>query len=239
MSQFDEDRDAVIDRAIKEGIKIITSALGSHAIEKTLKFNTNNKCFMSFGLTPLEFDEKEIDKTINLIKKHKNTIVAIGEVGLDYYWIKDEEKRKNQKKIFRKFIELSQELNKNLVVHSRDAEKDALEILDDYKINAIMHCFSGSISDAEYAIKKGHIISIPTSVFYSKQKQNMVKNLPLEKIITETDAPYLSPFPKNRNEPVNIKYSIKKISEIKNIDEEIIKQQIDKNLVKFLPFENI
>ena len=178
-------------------------------------------------------DKEKVDERIALIKKHRNDIVGIGEVGLDYYWVKEKEKHNIEKENFKKFISLSNELSLPLVVHSRDAEEDILQILKDACKKAILHCFSGTVKQALDAISFGCLISIPASIMYSKQKQKLAGELPLESMVLETDAPYLSPVPKTRNEPVNIKLSAEKIAGIKGVDVEDVKKITTSNAKGF------
>jgi len=238
---FDKDRKEVIETAFKENVKIITCAYGIESIEKTNKFlsafkeDFNRKIFVSYGISPQEYDDEKIEQFVKILKKDADKIIAIGEVGLDYYWERDIEKRKLQRKNLEDLIKISEKLKKKLIIHSRGAENDILEILKEYNKKALLHCFSGSIKIAKKSkIDLGCVISIPTSVCYSKSKANLVKNLEIENLVTETDAPFLSPFPgqKTRNEPVNVKFSVKKISELKNLSyaraDEIIENTVKK-----------
>ncbi|RLI92433.1 MAG: DNase [Candidatus Altiarchaeales archaeon] len=232
--QFDNDREYVIERASREDIIIINSGLGPEGIERTLSLSERyENVLATLGLSPQEFDGNVICEVINLIRKYRDEIVGIGEVGLDYYWVRDGEKRKLEMENFEKFMDLSIELNLPLVIHSRDAENDVIEKLIEYDMGALLHCFSGNLRQAEKAISIGCLISIPTSVVYSKQKQKLVREIPLENIVLESDSPYLSPVPRTRNEPINIKMSLKKISEIKNIDIEEIAEVTTKNAMSF------
>jgi TatD DNase family protein len=217
--QFDADRDTVIERAKARDITIINSGLGTTGIKKTLALTERyDNIYASLGITPTEFGKAEIDATIELIRQNREKIVAIGEVGLDYYWVKEEDKRRLEAINFQRFIELSRELDLPLVIHSRDAEADILKILKDESIKALMHCFGGDASMAVEAASAGHLISIPSNLVNSKQKQAVVKAVPLGSLVLETDAPYLSPVPKTRNEPANIKQTAEKIAEIKGVD---------------------
>lgn len=231
--QFDNDRKEVIERAKKEGIIIINSGLGPEGIEKTIKLVDEYKIFATLGLSPTEFNDDIIENTIELIKKYRDRIIGIGEVGLDYYWVKEPEKRKKEIENFRIFIELSKELNFPLLVHSRDAESDTIKELKSADKPTILHCFSGTIKQAEEAISFGCPISIPTSVIYSRKKQELAKHIPINSIVLETDAPYLSPVPKTRNEPANVKLCAEKIAELREIDYSIVEETTTGNARKF------
>lgn len=260
-SQFDIDRDEVIRRSSAEDIIIIHSGLGVSGIRKAIelakKYNNiyailglhpasikldfyrhkqlNNSSYTTLKLYPGEFFNNLVYDTINEIRKNKDNkkVVGIGEVGLDYHWVKERKLREIQQRGFEKFIQLSNEINLPLLVHSRNAEKDCIKILKDYNKEAILHSFSGTIELAQEAISFGCLISITTTFINSPYRQRMVKELPLEKIVLETDAPYLSPFPGKRNEPVNIELTAKKIAEIKNVSFENVTDTTTKNVEKF------
>jgi TatD DNase family protein len=232
--QFDADRGDVVNRAKDAGVIIINSGLGAAGIEKTLALTKKfDNVYASLGITPTEFSEKEIDATIELIRRNRDSIVAIGEVGLDYYWVKEEDKRKQETVNFQRFIDLSREMRLPLVIHSRDAETDLLSILKEENIKALMHCFGGDAQLAAAAAGDGHLISIPANLSNSKQKQSVVKAVPLDSLVLETDAPYLSPVPKTRNEPVNIRKTAEKIAEIKGLEYEVVEAATTKNAKKF------
>lgn len=259
--QFDNDRDDVIKRASDKNIIIIHSGLGvsgiKKAVELTRKYNNiyatlglhpasckldfykhkhlNNNSYDILRIHPGKFFDNLVNETINEIRKNKNNekVIGIGEVGLDYHWVKEKELRKIQQKSFEKFIQLSNEIKLPLLVHSRNAEKDCIKILKEHNKRAILHCFSGTTELTLQAISFGCLISITTTFMKSPYRQKMVSELPLEKIVLETDAPYLSPFPNKRNEPINIKLTAQKIAEIKDIDFETVADTTTKNVEKF------
>lgn len=216
--QFDEDRREVIEKAKKEGVIIINSGLGVVGGKKTLDLAREyDNVYASLGLQPTELSDEAVNLVIELIKDNLDEVYAIGEVGLDYYWVKEEDKRRKEEKNFRKFIELSKKLDLPLVVHSRDAETETLKVLEEYNVKALLHCFGGNSRLAMEAVRAGHIISIPVNLINSKNRQEIVKTIPLENLVLETDAPYLAPTPKTRNEPVNVRVTAEKIAEIKGV----------------------
>lgn len=181
--------------------------------------------FVSLGVPPAQYHELDIDLMIEKIKEHaeKKEIVAVGEVGLDYYWVKKEAIREKQHEIFGKFIDLANELNLPLVIHSRDAEGDSLIDLVKAETPVVMHSFSGSIDIAVECINRGYYISIPTAVTNRKKHRKLAEKIPLEFLLTETDSPYLSPIPeKKRNEPANVVFAVKEIAKLKEISEEVV-----------------
>ncbi len=236
--QFNKDREEVIKKAADAGIIIINSGLGPESIRYTLKLAEDySNVLATLGISASELDEKLINETIKLIKENKEKIHGIGEVGLDYYWVKKESQREEEKENFRKFIQLADELNLPLVVHSREAESDVLDLLEDESIPVLLHCFGGSMEEVERAISLGYLISIPTSVIYSKHKQKITEKIPMESIVLETDAPYQPPKPRTRNEPINIKESIEKIAKIKSVNKEIVEMITTENAKDFFNIE--
>ncbi|MHA1506523.1 MAG: TatD family hydrolase [Candidatus Asgardarchaeia archaeon] len=235
--EFSEDLDDVINRAKSKGIiAIVNSGLGPDGIERSIEISNGFKgyVFNTFGIEPYKFDKEEVERTIDLIKENRKDIVGVGEVGLDYYWVKDHSLREIMAENFRRFIEISIEFKKPLIVHSRSAGKYALKILIEMDVeNVLMHAFDGATKWVKLGISHGYMFSVPTSVVFSRQKQKMVKVLPLENMMLESDAPVLSPIPNKRNEPSFIEYSIKKISEIKGVGEEKIADITTENALSF------
>jgi len=232
--QFDPDRDEVIERAAKEDILIINSGLGVEGARKTLDLaGRHDNVYAALGMSPTEFDEKEINAVIDLIRENIDRIVAIGEVGLDYYWVKDDLRRWQEAEYFRRFIALSDEVGLPLVVHSRGAEADVLQILEESGKRALLHCFGGTVGQAEEAASFGHLISMPTNVVYSKRKQEMTEAIAMNRLVLETDSPYLAPVPKTRNEPVNIRLSAEKIAGVKGVASAAVAKATTANAKRF------
>lgn len=228
--QFDDNRDDVILDAKRQGVTIINSCLSREG------FNTMkgySEILLTIGCCPYRFDE--FAPQYELISKERKSLIAVGEIGLDYYWIKDATKREQEHKNFISLLKLSKEISKPVIIHSRNAEKKALEIMADEKIEqAIMHCFSGSMSEAEEAVDRGYLISIPTNIVNSKQKQKFAKKIPLENIVLETDAPYLSPISNTINIPSNVSISAAKIAEISSIEIDEVARVTTENAKKML-----
>jgi len=213
---FDEDREDVVKRARERGVTIIDSGTSHEEDLKSLEISKKyDNVYSTLGFDPLLVDVREAEKVIELVKEKKKEIVGIGEVGLDYYE-KNKEKRRVQAEIFEMFIDLSKELKLPLVVHSRWAPKQVLEILEEKGAKSVvLHAFPGNEKEAKRAIEDGYFISIPTSVLYSKQKQLMAKIVPLKNMVLETDSPI---FWKGRNEPVNVIRAAEEIARIRGID---------------------
>ena len=211
---------------------VITNSVNLESCKKNLEISKKySKIKLAAGLYPeedLNLEKyKEFEKWV---KDNKNSIIALGEIGLDKTEKLD---FKIQKQIFIKQLELTKKLNLPAIIHTRKAEKEVLEILENYKeLKIILHCFCGNFKLVKKAIELGFYFSIPTNLSRSEHFQKLVKELPKENILTETDSPYLSPFKDKQNEPAFIYESIKKIYEIWNISEEEVEKIIERNFNK-------
>ena len=186
---------------------------------------------MALGLYPSDNLDNLIYKEFEeIVSNNQKRIFAIGEIGIDF---KEGQNKEIQEKFFTLQLELAQKLKIPAIIHSRKAEKEVLKILENYpKLKKILHCFSGKFSLVKKADEMGCYFSIPTNIVKNEHFQKMVKELPKNKILTETDAPFLSPYPEKRNQPAFIKESIKKISEIWNLSEKQTENQIERNFLK-------
>lgn len=176
--------------------------------------------YATVGIHPIYISEIK-DDDIKTLEKYisQDKVVAIGEIGLDYYWMKDS--KDIQKKWFRFQMELAKKYNKPVVIHSRDAMEDTIEILKEYpEISGVIHCYPGSVESAKEIIDRYYLGIGGVLTFKNAKKMvDVVKEIPLERIVLETDSPYLTPVPHRgeRNTPVNVKYVAEKIAEIKGI----------------------
>jgi len=223
LKEFDPDLDEVINRAEKAGVKaIISNGINHESNLKVIQLSKKYKIVKpALGLYPddaIRLTEKQILDELKFIEKNKDKIIAIGEVGLDYKYCKKKQEQEFQKEIFLKIISLSKKINKPLIIHSRKAESDVIEILEKEKAKkAILHCFSGKLKLIKKAAELGYYFSVHTNVVRSSQFQKLVEIVDINQLLTETDSPYLSPYRNRRNEPSFITEAIKKIAEIKNI----------------------
>jgi TatD DNase family protein len=173
------------------------------------------------GLYPSHLDLDAAKKMIDLIRKEQAVLAAIGEVGLDFWLAKAEEQRELQKEIFKKFIRLSLELDLPLNVHSRSAGRHAIAALLENRAPKVqLHAFDGKPGSAMPGVEAGYFFSVPPSVVRSRQKQKLVKQLPLSCLLLETDSPVLGPEPRERNVPANILIAARTVSEIKGITQD-------------------
>ena len=195
--------------------------------------------YAAIGFHPTEIDnvsKADFDKMFSLLSHQK--VVAIGEIGLDYYWIKDLAKQQKQKQFFIKQIQLANKFKLPIVVHNREATHDCLDILKQHTpiYGGVMHCFSSSYDMAKEFIKLGMYISLggPVTFLNAKQPKDVAAKIPLEKLLVETDSPYLSPHPLRgkRNEPANIVFVINMIAELKNTSAKQISEATYQNACK-------
>lgn len=167
------------------------------------------------GYYPLKTIDYDADEELSFIRKNKNNIVAVSEVGLDFV----DGESKEQIEDFEKVIKLAQDIGKPVVVHSRKAEQKCIEILESFKMKkVVMHCFSGKKSLVKRIADNGWYLTVPTIVVRSFQFQDIAKNVPITQLFCETDSPYLSPYKEQMNEPAYVIESYNKIAELKNMD---------------------
>jgi len=233
---YSEERlEEVIQNAKKNKVKfIVTNSVNKKSIEKSLKIYKKYPKIvrLAVGLYPEEeLLIKDFEFLEEFIRKNKESITAIGEIGLDLHHTK--ENFEIQKTVFIKELELANQLEIPVIIHSRKAEKEVLEILETFpKLKILLHCFSGNFKLITKGIERGYYFSIPTNVNRSEHFQKMLELIPKEKILTETDSPYLSPYLDKENEPSFITESIKIISKIWKTSEDKVEKQIEDNFNK-------
>jgi TatD DNase family protein len=232
---FDPDRSEVLRRAADAGIEAII-AVGENLSDakKNLELAASHPILKpAAGLYPAILDQAQAEKMLNFIKRRQEKLVAIGEVGLDYWVVKDESEKALQRQIFKSFIELANKLDLPVNVHSRSAGRQAVALLLECGASKVqLHAFDGKASTALPAVEAGYFFSIPPSVVRSRQKQKLVKRLPLSCLLAETDSPVLGPSPDERNEPANITISIRAIAELKDVDEAEVIEAVTGNTQK-------
>lgn len=243
--KFDKDRENIILETYKEGITKWVCA-GYDIPSSKLSIEIANKypyIYSICGISPNDIpeDNTKIDIMINEIenliqKVANNKIVAIGEIGLDYYWNKENEQI--QKEMFIKQIELANKNQLPIVIHTRDAIQDTIDILKQYNVDkkGIFHCCPLNRELVKEALKLGFYISFagPITFKNSKNSNEIVNMVPLDKILIETDSPYLAPEPKRgtRNDSRNVKYIAEKIANIKEIPIEKVAKATYDNALK-------
>ncbi|HJJ06494.1 MAG TPA: TatD family hydrolase [Clostridiaceae bacterium] len=242
-SKFDEDRKEIIQKMYDEGVtKIISAGYNLESSKYASKLTSEyDFIYTTCGISPNDIPEgekefyKELIEIKELTKNEK--CVAIGEIGLDYYWNK--ENKEYQKRAFIEQINLANEVDLPIVIHSRDAISDTLEILKNNKVNrkGVFHCCMLNRELVKEALKLGFYISFagPVTFKNSKNAQEIIKMVPNERFFIETDSPYLSPEPNRgkRNDSRNLKYIVEKIAKEKDIDIEKVAEISYKNAVEF------
>ena len=234
--QFNEDRVELLNSMEEQGVGTIVNVSAAYnscrkviALAKEYPF-----VYAAVGIHPDEvgcLNEENFAQMKELFKEEK--VVAVGEIGLDYYW--DNEPREVQKKWFIRQLELARELDLPVLIHSREAAADTMEIMKEHAkgLSGVIHCYSYSKEMAQEYIKMGFYIGVGGVVTFknAKKLKEVVENIPLTSIVLETDCPYMAPEPNRgkRNNSAYIRYVAEKIAELKGITYEEVVEQTEKN----------
>lgn len=226
---FNPDRPAVIQRARQKLEFLVEVGVNSLTNQRALDLAAEHPGFIIpiLGLHPTDASPGEFDSVRQQIID--NNPVAIGEVGLDFYHEKDEAKRQSQRDTLEKILGLAEELKKPVALHTRDAEQECFEIVQSYKLpQVIFHCYGGPIELARKIIEC-YWISMPCIITYVKEKQDLVAELGIGRVLLETDCPFLSPIQRQRNEPAFVELSAKKISSLLGVPLEEVAEKTTRN----------
>jgi len=259
---YDEDRNEVIKRTLENDTWIINVGTKTETSEYAVKLaeEFDEGVYAIVGLHPIHSNKSFHDKEelgsegkpfnssgenfdYEFYKKlvaHPK-VVGIGECGLDYFRTLDPAERDKQKSVFRQQVELAIEFDKPLMIHCREAYEDVLEILNEYKLDAgeklrgNVHFFAGSLEIAKQFLDLGFTMSFTGVITFAKDYEELVKFVPMDKIMSETDCPYVTPAPHRgkRNEPIYVQEVAKKIAEIKELNEEEVREKLVENARKF------
>lgn len=226
--KFNEDRDEVLER-IKNKMDFVVN-IGCDLETSQASFDFAKKydfIYAVVGMHPIYTDKynDEFEKKLEDFLKDEK-VLAIGEIGLDYHWMTSP--KEEQQAVFRKQLDLARKLNKPVVIHTREAMQDTIDILNEYKdITGILHCYPGSVETAKQMIDRFYLgIGGVLTFKNGKKLVEVVDKIPLDRLVIETDCPYMAPTPYRgkRNEPVYTEEVAKKIAEIKNISyEEVVR----------------
>lgn len=231
---FDEDREILLSSLKGRGVSLVIdcgcdAASSKKAIELSEKYDF---IYAAVGIHPHEAEEageNDLDEIRRLLK-HKKA-VAIGEIGLDYHY--DFSPRELQKEYFEKQIVLAKELDMPIIVHDREAHEDTLELLRKYKPQGVLHCFSGSVESAKEIISLGMYIGLGGAVTFKNARKplEVAEFVPLDRLLLETDAPYMTPVPfrGKRNDSSLIPYTAIKIAEVKGLDPQTVVNAANEN----------
>lgn len=237
--RYGNEKEKIVERACKDMDYVVISGANDEWNKKALDMAEKcNNFFAIVGYHPVDAVKYSVEewekklKTLKELAKHPK-VIAIGEIGLDYYWIKDEKLNEVAKQRFIDQIALADKLGLAVVIHSRDAELDAIKIVAENKRDnrVTFHCYSthkhvGELQDY------GFYAAVCTNIVRSKSVKKFVKRFGITKLLTETDAPYLSPQPNNINYPWNVEIVIEKIAEILNLEKEEVSKKIKENFEK-------
>jgi TatD DNase family protein len=241
-NKFDEDRDAVIQRALDAGVeRMLVPALELESSKAVVQLaDSHPDLFAAVGFHPTDLDkwnDISISDLRNLVNPN-NKVLAIGEIGLDYYWVKEPEKQKQQREVLQQQLKLAQEVNLPVIIHMREqndawfgqASIDLLNILSEWhqELTAqnhplkekpgVLHSFNGNLETAQKAMQLNFYIGVTGPVTYknAEEKRQIIRQLPLERLLIETDSPFLTPVPHRgkRNEPAFVAHIADKIAEI-------------------------
>lgn len=235
--QYDDDLQEVIDRALSEGInRMFVVGFDTKTIERTMKLiDQYDFIYGIIGWHPVDAIDCTDERLewIESLSKHPK-IIGIGEMGLDYHW--DKSPKDIQKDVFRKQIALAKRVQLPIIIHNREATQDCVDILKEEnasEVGGIMHSFSGSNEIADEILKMNFYVSLggPVTFKNAKQPKEVAKHVPLDRLLVETDAPFLSPHPYRgkRNEPARVKLVAEQIAELRGLTYEEVCEATTEN----------
>ena len=242
MDNYKDRFEEVLKTAFEYGVeKIVIPGVEPSGFERILSLcEKYENIYGAVGIHPEEvnyFDENS-EKLLKEYLKHEK-IIAVGEIGLDYYW--DKSQTEKQKEIFEKQILIAKEAKKPVLVHDREAHQDTFEILkktNAAEIGVVMHCFSGSPEFAAECVKEGFYIALGgvTTFKIAKKEKEVAKTVPLDRLLLETDAPYMTPVPYRgkENQPAYVKFVAQEIANLRNISFEEVAKATTENAQRLL-----
>ena len=237
--KFDEDREAVLQKVIQSGVSpIINVGASIDSTKATIELaKSHDYIYAAVGVHPSDIEDlnEESFMWLRAQTSYEKT-VAIGEIGLDYYWDKEPEVQKAQRYWFERQLELAREVELPVIIHSRDAAEDTVKVMKEHnaqELSGVIHCYSYSKEMAKEFVKMGYFIGVGGVVTFKNAKKlvETVQEIPIESILLETDCPYMAPEPNRgtRNDSSNIPFIIEKIAEIKGISKEDVERITEEN----------
>ncbi|MCH8906449.1 MAG: TatD family hydrolase [Candidatus Heimdallarchaeota archaeon] len=214
---------------------IVNCSSDPQSFKQVVESGSLSDISVTLGLQPTLANELTNADQIREVLERGTKIVAIGEVGLDYYWVKDDSKRLRQESLFQSAIELATEYKLPLVVHSRKAESRCLDVLEKFAHTPVLlHSFEGNLEEVNRSLDLGYLISIPTNVVIRKNRRKVAKRAGLENIVLETDSPFCAPSPDiKENTPKNIPIAAKKLCEVMDSELDDLSKVILKTTKQF------
>lgn len=245
--EFEEDRKEMLETCKERNVKRINimCTLADEA-KRAMDFSMQDPFGfqVSYGIFPcdvVKVNDAMLEELEIITKDPRCT--CVGEIGLDYYWDKDEGVRKAQRELFVHQIQLAVKVNKPICVHSRDALQDTFDLMCQNPSRGLLHCYSGSKEMAEEFVKRGYYIALGGPVTFKNARHacEVVQNIDVRYLLSETDSPYMAPEPVRgtKNAPFNIPYIVKKMALLRECEEEELKEQIAENWTRFLRGEEV
>ncbi len=238
---YDSIERVVLDAKNNNVQKLIVSACEKEDMLEALSYMDDfQDVYYTFGFHPseaLKVTDEDLDWLEQTIVTHKQ-IVGVGEIGLDFHYGREDEEE--QKRLFHEQLALAVRLHLPVVIHSRDATQETIQIIDQYDVKGVIHCFSGSKETAKIYLKKNFYFGIGGVLTFSNSHlKEVVEDLPLEHIVLETDSPYLAPVPLrgSKNEPKNIPYIAQKLAEVKHLDVSVVEETTTENAMHLFDLE--
>ena len=242
---FDEDREAMIQRAKEKGVTLINiMCTSTEEAYRAMEYAESDPehIKVSCGIFPTDVNDLTPEKKEEFFHVMRDPrCTCVGEIGLDYYWEKDEAMRAKQRDLFIEQISLANELGKPVCVHSRDAMQDTFDIMKAHRCHGLMHSFSGSAEMGREFIKLGYYLSLggPVTFKNARHAREVVTSMDVNYLLSETDSPYMSPEPVRgrRNEPGNIPYIVARMAECRNMEVSELAGIIEANWRRFLEMQ--
>ncbi|OHA91494.1 MAG: hypothetical protein A2832_00590 [Candidatus Zambryskibacteria bacterium RIFCSPHIGHO2_01_FULL_44_22b] len=237
--QYDADREEVIKRLKESDTHTIVIGTDLESSQKAVELaEKHEEIYASIGIHPTDrLESFEVEKFASLVKHPK--VVSIGECGFDFYHAKKEEDYERQKKLFVDQIEFAVKHNKPLMIHARNAYEELLETLREFKgLRGNIHFFAGSWEIAQKFLELGFSLSFTGVITFTHDYDEVIRNAPLDKILSETDAPYVAPVPYRgkRNEPAYVSEVVKRIAEIRGEDFELVRTSLVRNALSMIGY---
>lgn len=235
---FREDLEEVLKRAEEAGVVTIlcVSETVADAEEVLSLARKDRRVKACAGLHPEAAEDEALEEMVRFIRQHADELVAIGEVGLDYWIAKDEATRETQRRVLARQVSLALELGLPLNVHSRSAGRHTISLLKELGAKEVLlHAFDGRASSAAGGLEAGYYFSMPPSLVRSSQKQKLLRSLSLERLLLESDSPVLGPTLDERNEPANLQVTCAEIARIKGIPKEEVARITTLNARRLFP----
>ncbi len=240
--EYKEDFDEVIHRIEQQNIyKVLIITLNYDETMNAIEFAKKNpeRYQVACAIFPEEADKVTDVRWEQFVTTAKlKEVSVLGEMGLEYHWVKDPGIRQLQRDLFIKQIEVAKDVNKPIAVHARDAMQDTFDIMKEHQTHGLLHCFAGTKEMAREFTKLGYYIALGGALTFKNARHSVevVEDIDFKYLLTETDCPYMSPVPVRgtRNEPANIPYILQKMAEVKGVSEEYMAKRVRENYERFL-----